>query len=167
MYPPTTDVSDATTPQATLVDDFWDNPQLLVRISHVETDIADGKYTPENQAAIIEARKRSEAGEFNDFKDNKFEQFWGQKQRVNYEAVAGDTKEVKIATLAKHQALRVGDVFSLQRAFRNQVKKTKGGSVTKGSGVTIEKDAKVRLSPGPLILKSSLTNTPTAHCNRS
>lgn len=165
MYPPTTDVSDATTPQATLVDDFWDNPQLLVRISHVETDIAEGKYTPENQAAIIEARKRSEAGEFNEFKDNKFEQFWGQKQRVNYEAVAGDTKEVKIATLAKHQVLRVGDVFSLQRVFRNQVKKTKGGSVkggsvTKGSGVTIEKDAKVRLSPGPLLLKSSLTNPP-------
>lgn len=162
MYPPSTDVSDATTPQATLIDDFWDNPQLTMRISHVAADIAEGKYTPENQAAIIEARKRSEAGEFNEFKDNKFEQFWGQKQRVNYEAVAGDTREVKITTLAKHQVLRVGDVFSLRRSFgngkgigkgigkgvRRGAGKTKSGGVGEGGGgggggVTVEKDAKV------------------------
>lgn len=133
-----------------------------MRISHVEADIAEGKYTPENQAAIIEARKRSEAGEFNEFKDNKFEQFWGQKQRVNYEAVAGDTREVKITTLAKHQVLRVGDVFSLRRSFGNAkgvgkrvgkgigkgtgkgTGKTKSGSGGSGGGsVTVEKDAKV------------------------
>lgn len=131
-----------------------------MRISHVEADIAEGKYTPENQAAIIEARKRSEAGEFNEFKDNKFEQFWGQKQRVNYEAVAGDTREVKITTLAKHQVLRVGDVFSLRRSFGNTkgVGKGVGKGIGKGTGkgtgktksgggggggVTVEKDAKV------------------------
>lgn len=133
VYSPSTNLSDPATPKPELADGFWDNPQLLARISHVEADIADGKYTAENQAAIVEARKRSEAGEFNTFKDNKFEQFWGQKQRVNYEAMAGDTSSVKIQTLAKHQALRVGDVFSLRRSFGR-------------GGVTIEKDAKVRLS---------------------
>lgn len=150
MYPPSTDVTDTATPQATLVDDFWDNPQLLMRISHVEADIAEGKYTPENQAAIIEARKRSEAGEFDEFKDNKFEQFWGQKQRVNYEAVAGDTREVKITTLAKHQVLRVGDVFSLRRSF-GKIGKGKGVGKAKVGGLTIEKDAKVRPSPTYLL----------------
>lgn len=122
-----------------------------MRISHVEADIAEGKYTPANQAAIVEARKRSEAGEFNEFKDNKFEQFWGQKQRVNYEAVAGDTREVKITTLAKHQVLRVGDVFSLRRTFGKTkgIGKTKGAGKTKGGGVTVEKDAKVRTTIAP------------------
>lgn len=163
MYPPITDVSDPTISQATLIDGFWDNPQLVTRISHVAADIAEGKYTPENQAAIIEARKRSEAGEFNEFKDNKFEQFWGQKQRVNYEAVAGDTREVKITTLAKHQVLRVGDVFALRRSFGNGkgVGRTKngsgggGGGRGSGGGVTVEKDAKVQPSPSSLHLKNS------------
>lgn len=138
VYEPTSDISDPTAPKAELVDDFWDkNPQLVNRIFQVETDIADGKYTPANQAAVIEARKRSEAGEFNQFKDNKFEQFWGQKQRVNYEAVAGDTSGVKLQTLVKHHALRVGDVFSLRRSFAIGEKKKKSDTIT------IEKDAKV------------------------
>jgi hypothetical protein len=143
VYEASEDVTDPTPPKAQLVDGFWNNSQLIARINQVEYDISEAKYTAKTQKTVEEARKLAQSAEFDTFKENKFEAFWGQKQRVDYSAVAGDTTNVKLETLAKHSALRVGDVFSLRRSFQTAT----GGASKKGkkaASILVEKDAKVR-----------------------
>ncbi|KAI5849589.1 Asx homology domain-containing protein [Morchella snyderi] len=142
VYEVSEDVTDPTPPKAQLVDGFWNNSQLIARINQVEYDLGEGKYTAKTQKIVEEARKLAQSTEFDTFKENKFEAFWGQKQRVDYNAVAGDTTNVKLETLAKHSALRVGDVFSLRRSFQTAT----GGSSKKGkkaASILVEKDAKL------------------------
>lgn len=142
VYEASEDVTDPTPSKAQLVDGFWNNSQLIARINQVEYDISEAKYTAKTQKIVEEARKLAQSAEFEAFKENKFEAFWGQKQRVDYNAVAGDTTNVKLETLAKHSALRVGDVFSLRRSFQTATEGTsKKGK--KAASILVEKDAKL------------------------
>ena len=73
------------------------------------------------------------AGNFDKFKEQEFEEFWGQKQKVNTKLLAGDVTKVKLGDLIAENTFKVGDVWSY----------SKGNGKGKSSFV-VEKDVTVR-----------------------
>ena len=74
------------------------------------------------------------AGKFDDWKEREFEEFWGQKQKVDWKALAGDASQVKLEEMLREGLFKVGDVWSFDHTFGKGEK-----------GVKIQKDCKVRL----------------------
>ena len=73
------------------------------------------------------------AGEFDDFKEKEFEEFWGQKQRLPNKVLAGEMTTLKLETLVEAGMFRVGDVWSYSRNIGRGKEKT-----------LLEKDVTVR-----------------------
>lgn len=92
----------------------------------------DGKWHADAKAAMT---KRAE-GRFDGWKEQQSEAFWGQKQKLNHKAVAGDSTTCKLATLVAAQCFRVGDIWSYSRGFGRK----------KANAIVVEKEAKVRYS---------------------
>jgi hypothetical protein len=111
------------------------NPALFDSISFKEAirtyqeNLEAGKYEPEYIKKGKEARRCRINGDFDAWKDEEFEVRWGDKQRVYYGSVAGESSKVKLQDLAKHHQFKIGDVFSLRRPF--------------SGGPTVRKDATV------------------------
>ena len=71
-------------------------------------------------------------GDFDKFKNDEFEEFWGQKQKTNSRELAGESAQIKLEDLLMHKVLRIGDIISYDRVF--------------GKGkdrIMVEKDVKV------------------------
>ena len=71
------------------------------------------------------------AGKLDKYKDDQYEEFWGQKQKLARHVIAGDMTNLKLNVLVKAGVYRVGDVWSFARAFGRADK------------VLVEKDATV------------------------
>lgn len=55
------------------------------------------------------------AGEFDKYKETQFEEFWGQKQKVFWAGVAGDSAKIKLEELVQEGVIKIGDVWKFQR----------------------------------------------------
>jgi hypothetical protein len=97
--------------------------------NQLEKRMSDGRYEPGYQKMVLDISRRRKAQEFEPYKDDKAERYWGQKRVSLSEAIAGESASVKFVTLARYHVLHVGDIFSLRRSFA-------------GSGV-VEKEATV------------------------
>ncbi|PLB41125.1 uncharacterized protein BDW47DRAFT_75528 [Aspergillus candidus] len=93
-------------------------------IRQFQSDLEDGRYDPvwvrQAEAAVAERA----AGKFDKFKEEEFEQFWGQKQRMDRTIAAGQSSQVKLTTLIEHGVIHEGDVWRYSRSFsrgRNRV----------------------------------------------
>lgn len=75
------------------------------------------------------------AGKFDKYKDDQYEEFWGQKQKLAQNVLAGEMTNLKLGVLVKAGVYRVGDVWSFARAFGRSEKK-----------VLVEKDVTVSTS---------------------
>ena len=64
-----------------------------------------GKRIRHSQA--MEERAR---GDFDDYKEGEYEEFWGQKQKLHYQARAGEAQQVRLGELLNAGVLRVGQV---------------------------------------------------------
>lgn len=95
----------------------WKNPIFKDALANWTNDLSMGKYEQEYIERGKKARERRMAGEFDDWKEKNFEEFWGQKQRLYHDAVAGESSKVKIEHLVKYHAFKIGDVFSMRRSF--------------------------------------------------
>jgi len=99
------------------------NPQLFKSSAFNEAccryqqDLADGKYESDYLAKAADARKRRMAGDFDNWKDEHFEVYWGQKQKLFSNAVAGASSKIKLSEMVKASVFKVGDVFSMRRHF--------------------------------------------------
>jgi hypothetical protein len=98
-----------------------------------QESLADGKLAPRWQAAAAEAMECRAQGQFDDWKATQYEEFWGQKQRLQSGVVASGSSRMKMVTLVGHGILKVGDVWSFSRAIRQP----------HGGTLLIEKEAKV------------------------
>ena len=56
-------------------------------------------------------------GDFDKYKADQFEEFWGQKQKTHSRELAGESAQIKLEELVKHGVMRVGDIFSYSRVF--------------------------------------------------
>ncbi len=68
---------------------------------------------------------------FDAFKENQFEEFWGQKQKLDWQALAGESAKLKLDVMIRNGVFKEGDIFSYYRVI-GRVNKT-----------VLEKDCKV------------------------
>ncbi|GAB1217259.1 hypothetical protein ATERTT37_006495 [Aspergillus terreus] len=116
-------------------------PQTFLRYSNnwrdgvrqFQLDLQLGRYDPEWLRQAEEASQQRAAGNFDKFKEQEFEEFWGQKQKVDQRLASGESSQVRLTTLVEKGIIQKGDVWRLSRTFTN------GGK----NKVLIEKEAKV------------------------
>ena len=83
----------------------------------LQEEIASGMLDPKWQADAAKAMEERAFGEFDAFKENQYEEFWGQKQKVPSDALAGKSATLTLCDLVLGGAFKVGDVWSYVRCF--------------------------------------------------
>ncbi|PGH09949.1 hypothetical protein AJ79_05565 [Helicocarpus griseus UAMH5409] len=119
-------------------------PESFVRYSNnwrdavrqFQLDLQTGRYDPEWQRQAAEAMEERADGQFDKFKEEQFEEFWGQKQKLDHAVIAGESSKVKLATLVENGVVRIGDVWRYSRVFG------------KGEKLLLEKEARIVESDG-------------------
>ncbi|KAF7597318.1 hypothetical protein BBP40_006258 [Aspergillus hancockii] len=101
-------------------------------VRHFQLDLQNGRYDPVWLREAEEAMRQRAEGKFDKFKEEEYEQFWGQKQKMDKTLAAGQSRQVKLSTLIEHGVVREGDVWKYSRAF------SKGRNK-----LLIEKEAKI------------------------
>ncbi|KAL8791661.1 MAG: hypothetical protein Q9195_005744 [Heterodermia aff. obscurata] len=97
-----------------------------------QQDLEAGRYDPEWLRQAAEAMDRRANGDFDAWKEQEYEEFWGQKQKLDTKARAGQSGTIKLNRLIEAGLFREGDVFSYNRTFG------------RGKGkLTVEKDVKI------------------------
>ncbi|KAJ5180208.1 hypothetical protein N7492_003418 [Penicillium capsulatum] len=86
-------------------------------IRQFQLDLQNGRYEPEWLRQAEEARQQRERGDFDAFKDREFEQFWGQKQRMDMRALAGESGRIKLGELVDAGVILLGDVWRFTFVF--------------------------------------------------
>ena len=102
-------------------------------VRQFQTDLEAGRYDPEWQRQAAEAMEERAAGKFDSYKEEHFEEWWGQKQKLSYDVLAGNSTKMKLEVLVKAGLFRVGDVWSYARVFGK----------AKGDRMLVEKDVTV------------------------
>lgn len=86
-------------------------------VRQFQLDLENGRYDPEWLKQAQEARERREMGEFDNFKEREYEQFWGQKQKVFNAALAGESARVRLGTLITEGVIQLGDIWRFYFVF--------------------------------------------------
>ncbi|CAG8896628.1 unnamed protein product [Penicillium egyptiacum] len=86
-------------------------------VRQFQIDLQNGRYDPEWLHQAQEARQQRENGDFDDFKEREYEQFWGQKQKVFWNAAAGESARVKMGTLIEEGVIQLGDVWKFYYVY--------------------------------------------------
>lgn len=101
-------------------------------IRQFQVELQNGFHDPEWLRQAELAMEERAAGAFDRFKEEEFEEFWGQKQKMDKTLLAGQSSQVKLKTLIDHNVVREGDVWKYSRCF------------SKGADrVLVEKEARV------------------------
>ena len=111
---------------------FKYDPDFRRGIREFQEDLGSGRLDPKWQADAAQAMEERARGEFDAYKEDQFEAFWGQKQKLNHDALAGESTKIKLDLLIQNEIFKVGDYFSYSRVFGRGK-----------SGVLMEKDCKV------------------------
>lgn len=98
-----------------------------------QEDLAEGRLQPALLAKAKAAMEKRSRGDFDEWKEEETERFWGQKQRIHHKVLAGESSKVKIEDLISSGCFQVDDRWLYVRSIH---KKGKGS-------ILIEKEAKV------------------------
>ena len=99
-----------------------------------QEDLEAGRYDPIWLKDAKTASEERARGKFDTWKEKNREEFWGQKQKMNWTAPAGESSQHSLGTLVAAGYFEVGDVWTLNRGLRE-----------KGKGsITVEKEATVK-----------------------
>ena len=93
------------------------SPDWREGVRVVQDEVRSGRHEPEWLEEANEASKERAAGLFDEHKDKEFEEYWGQKQRVDPHAQAGDAVQVSLGDMIKANLFRTGDAFKYSRSF--------------------------------------------------
>ena len=132
----------------------YDN-DFRTALRQYQEDLAEGRMDPEWQAQAANAMEKRANGHFDDFKDREYESFWGQKQKVAYGVIAGESSKIKLEVLTRKGVFKVDDIWKLDRKFRGK----------NGSTVHIQKEAKVSQYKCGIPCILSFRNTNSERCN--
>lgn len=86
-------------------------------IREFQEDLSTGRLDPEWQAAAAEAMEERARGDYDAYKENNYEEFWGQKQKLAYDVLAGESTKLKLETMVENGVFRVGDEFVFTRVI--------------------------------------------------
>lgn len=112
------------------------NPDWAQNIGAFQDDLKEGRLDPQWLAEALEAHRQRQAGRFDEYKEGEFESFWGQRQKLSSNVIAGMSSDVKLVDLFRRDTLKVGDVWSFARTF---------GKKSSGPQVLVEKEMTVCL----------------------
>ena len=97
-----------------------------------QQDLEAGRYDPEWLRQAAQAMDRRAKGDFDAWKEQEYEEFWGQKQKLDAKTRAGQSGTIKLNRLIEAGLFKEGDIFSYKRTFG------------RGKGkLIVEKDIKV------------------------
>lgn len=119
------------------------DPNWSYYISRFQEDISEGRNDPAWISQAMQALEQRQNGDFDNFKDEEYELFWGVKQKVAHNVIAGQSSALSLNILFKEEVLRRGDIWVLRR----KVAGTDGAAAT-----IVEKEMAVRLYRCYLIL---------------
>lgn len=105
-------------------------------VREFQEDLGAGFYESQWQKEATQAMEERAAGHFDKYKEDQFEAFWGQKQKLSHEDRAGDSAKIKLSELVEAGRIKLGDDLSFRRNFD---KKRESG----GGKWMIEKEMKV------------------------
>jgi len=114
---------------------FKYNPDWRRVVREWQEDLGAGRYEPAWLEAAAQAMEERANGDFDGHKEEQFESFWGQKQKLPSTALAGESTNIKLQELAENGVFKVGDCFSYARVIASGPSK-----------IMIEKEAKVEIS---------------------
>lgn len=97
---------------------FKYNPDFRRGIREFQEDLATGRLEPAWQAAAAEAMEDRARGNFDTYKEKQFEEFWGQKQKLDGHALAGESAKLKLDVMIQNGVFKEGDIFSYYRVTR-------------------------------------------------
>lgn len=76
-----------------------------------QDDLGAGRLDPEWQKQAAAAVAERAAGHFDRYKEDEFEEFWGQKQKMPWNMRAGESAALKLADLVAAKVFREGDYW--------------------------------------------------------
>lgn len=111
---------------------FQYDPDFRRGIREFQEDLLSGRLDPKWQADAAQAMEERARGEFDAYKEDQFEAFWGQKQKLGHDVLAGESTKIKLDLLIQNEIFKAGDHFSYSRVFGRGK-----------NGMIVEKDCKV------------------------
>ncbi|KAL8649714.1 MAG: hypothetical protein Q9210_004232 [Variospora velana] len=91
---------------------FWKHSsEFRLDCRNLQEDLRSGRMDPEWQRQAAQAMEERAAGKFDDFKEREFEEYWGQKQKLDSAVLAGQASRVKLEELLREGLFKVGDVW--------------------------------------------------------
>lgn len=97
---------------------FWKyNPEFRLDCRNLQEDLRTGRMDPAWQQQAAQAMEERAAGHFDDFKEKEFEEYWGQKQKVEWNVLAGHASKVRLEELLNDELFKVGDVWCFDHTF--------------------------------------------------
>ena len=119
-------------------------------IREYQEDLGAGRYETTWLKDAAEAMEARAKGAFDIYKENEYEEFWGQKQVLHRDILAGEAVKIQLSELVREGVLKVGDELHFRRAHNRE-----------GQSWVIEKEMKVGFPCRPpcrtLIVFRSLT----------
>ncbi|KAJ6134132.1 hypothetical protein N7523_000454 [Penicillium sp. IBT 18751x] len=82
-----------------------------------QLDLENGRYDPQWLRQAENARRKRANGDFDNFKEREFEEFWGQKQRMDMAAAAGEHGRIQLRELVAAGVVKLGDVWRFNFVF--------------------------------------------------
>ncbi|KAI4107859.1 MAG: hypothetical protein LQ339_002469 [Xanthoria mediterranea] len=120
-------------PDGSIPNDFWKyNPEFRLDCRNLQEDLRAGRMDPEWQLQAQQAMEERATGAFDNFKEREFEEYWGQKQKVDWKYLAGDASKIKLEELLNAGLFRQDDVWSFDHTFGRG-----------DEAVTIQKECKI------------------------
>ncbi|KAI5290525.1 hypothetical protein KEM54_001278 [Ascosphaera aggregata] len=89
-------------------------------VRQFQSDLELGRYTPKWQRDAAEASQQRALGMFDDFKERQFEEFWGQKQKLDKSLIAGESSKIKLETLVRAGVIKIGDIWKYARLIKRE-----------------------------------------------
>ena len=90
------------------------NSTLREACNRFQNNLADGRYTDAWLQKAQHAMKERIKGKFDSWKEREMEAFWGQKQKVDWNALAGESSKYTLPDLIKGGCFQNGDVFRFE-----------------------------------------------------
>ncbi|KAL8654644.1 MAG: hypothetical protein Q9226_003350 [Calogaya cf. arnoldii] len=114
LLPPHVELTD----DGSIPNDFWKyNPEFRLDCRNLQEDLRAGRMNPEWQSQAHQAMEERATGAFDNFKEREFEQYWGQKQKVDWKYLAGDASKIKLEELLDAGLFKEGDIWSFDHTF--------------------------------------------------
>ncbi|KAL8999148.1 MAG: hypothetical protein Q9169_001927 [Polycauliona sp. 2 TL-2023] len=129
LLPPHTEL----TSDGSIPNDFWKyNSEFRLNCRNLQEDLRTGRMDPEWQTQAQQAMEERATGAFDNFKEREFEEYWGQKQKVDWQYLAGDASKIKLEELLDAGLFREGDVWSFDHTFGRR-----------NEAITVQKECKI------------------------